>query len=91
MCRSPKNREACELDWIIAEKRKKGFRLEVPDYAIDMHTFRGKAMGRDIEFFYAEGAKLHPDVGPWKYTREAIEMVNRTEGRNIPLPGEDQE
>jgi hypothetical protein len=48
-------------------------------------------MGRDIEFFYAEGAKLHPDVGPWKYTREAIEMVNRTEGRNIPLPGEDQE
>lgn len=30
----------------------------MPDYAFDMHTMRGKQMGRGLEHFYAEAAKI---------------------------------
>jgi len=32
---------------------------EIPDYALDKHTIRGKMMGRTIEHFFDEGAKLN--------------------------------
>lgn len=31
---------------------------EMPDYVFDMHTLRGKSMGRGLEHFYAEAAKI---------------------------------
>jgi hypothetical protein len=36
------------------------FALEMPDYALDMHTMKGKAMGHDLDHFRKEGAKLVP-------------------------------
>lgn len=36
---------------------------EVPDYALDMHTRRGHQMGRGVEHFFAEGAKLANEDG----------------------------
>jgi replication-associated recombination protein RarA len=32
--------------------------LEIPDFAFDKHTRRGKRIGRGIDHFFAEGAKL---------------------------------
>ena len=32
----------------------------IPDYALDMHTMKGKAMGRGLDHFRSEGAKLVP-------------------------------
>jgi len=32
---------------------------EVPDYALDKHTRRGKAKGRGLDHFYEEGAKIN--------------------------------
>ena len=37
------------------------FALEMPDYALDMHTMKGKAMGHDLDHFRKEGAKLVPE------------------------------
>lgn len=37
-----------------------GDRREVPDYALDKHTVRGRNMGRGFEHFFTHGAKLHP-------------------------------
>ena len=34
----------------------------IPDYAIDMHTARGQALGRDPKHFWEEGAKLQPEL-----------------------------
>lgn len=34
-------------------------RLEMPDYVFDMHTRRGKAMGRGLDYFYDEAAKIN--------------------------------
>ena len=33
---------------------------EIPDYALDMHTMKGKAMGRGLDHFREAGAKLAP-------------------------------
>lgn len=34
-------------------------RYEMPDYVFDMHTLRGKQMGRGLEHFYAEASKIN--------------------------------
>ncbi len=34
----------------------------IPEYAIDMHTARGQAMGRGPQYFWEEGAKLEPEL-----------------------------
>ena len=36
------------------------FTPEIPDYALDMHTMKGKAMGRGLNHFRQEGAELVP-------------------------------
>jgi hypothetical protein len=48
---------------------------EIPDYAIDMHTLKGKKMGRGVKHFFEEGSKLHPhpDNELEKYYREWCE------------------
>jgi hypothetical protein len=35
------------------------FAPTIPDYALDMHTMKGKAMGRGLDHFRKEGAPLH--------------------------------
>ena len=34
--------------------------LEIPDYALDMHTKSGRKMGRGARHFYEKGTVLHP-------------------------------
>ena len=34
---------------------------EIPDYAIDMHTRQGKALGRGLQHFLEEGASVSPE------------------------------
>jgi len=38
---------------------KSDYRPDVPDYALDTHTRRGKRMGRKLQFFLDEGSKLN--------------------------------
>ena len=33
---------------------------EIPDVAIDMHTIKGRAMGRDVFYFLDEASKVTP-------------------------------
>ena len=35
---------------------------EIPDFAVDMHTGRGEAMGRDYRYFMEEASKVVPEV-----------------------------
>jgi len=67
MARSPKSREADDFtNHVLRMRRVKG-RREVPDYALDMHTARGRKMGRGVEHFWLEGAKLENEAFPSKY------------------------
>ena len=57
LCRSPKSRL---VDWALNVCYPfHGSELkEIPDYAFDMHTAKGKRLGRDLAHFAAHGAKL---------------------------------
>ena len=35
---------------------------EIPDFAVDMHTGRGEAMGRDYRYFLEEASKVSPEL-----------------------------
>jgi replication-associated recombination protein RarA len=37
-------------------------RPEIPDFAVDMHTGRGEAMGRDYLYFMTEASKVSPEI-----------------------------
>ena len=47
-----------ELLWTLEWTRCKGFHPSGPEYAIDKHTLRGKAMGRGTEHFMKEGSVI---------------------------------
>ncbi|MBE0427252.1 MAG: hypothetical protein IBX72_11495 [Nitrospirae bacterium] len=62
MCRSRKSRIAEHLLFAVGMKIEDGYRAEVPDYALDMHTGRGKKMGRDLTHFAEIGALVDPEA-----------------------------
>jgi hypothetical protein len=51
----------------------------IPEYAIDMHTARGQAMGRDVKHFYEEGARINPELAgrELKYRQILLELINK--------------
>lgn len=76
MARADKSREGDHFQAAIAQQAYlNGYVPEVPDFAIDMHTLRGKRMGRGLDHFLEEGSKLVPEQqGPDVYKDEAIEL-----------------
>jgi len=61
MCRSPKSRLADHFQCVVMYSRN-GTKYEIPDYALDKHTLRGKQMGRSWDHFLTEGALLRPQA-----------------------------
>jgi len=58
-----KDRSSDEMhNWLRHAVEKEGLRPEIPDYAIDMHTARGIAMGRDIKYFAEVGSQIAPEL-----------------------------
>jgi len=60
MSRSPKCRMADHFGVVVNYNRQKGLHLEIPDYALDKHTNRGKSMGRGYEHWLEHGTLLKP-------------------------------
>jgi len=59
LCRAPKTRVGDDLQTMVYRKRiQEGWRLEMPDYALDRHTARGRHMKRDYTHWHEEGLKL---------------------------------
>lgn len=58
LSRSPKSQLVGRV-MFLAERLED---VEVPDYALDVHTRRGRQMGRDLEHFFTEGAQLVGEV-----------------------------
>ena len=55
LVRSPKSRY---IDWTLCYYFNRFDKLTVPDFALDMHTKRGRRMGRGKEHFWNEASKL---------------------------------
>lgn len=62
MCRANKNREADDLACLLDIWKKEGLSPKIPDVALDAHTRRGKAMGRDDNYWFAESYRLKHKV-----------------------------
>lgn len=67
VARAPKNRTVDDLLCHITGKAQAGWRAEIPDWVLDMHTRRGRALGRNLEHFYREAAVLVNETGPNVY------------------------
>lgn len=65
LCRSPKSRESDCFQAVVHQRRlQQGWRLEVPDFAKDMHTAAGHRLGRSWEHWFSEGCRLTPEPPP---------------------------
>jgi replication-associated recombination protein RarA len=63
LCACLKDRSTDEMvNWIKHAVDQEGRRPEIPDYALDIHTARGKEMGRGLRYFWEEGARLSPEL-----------------------------
>lgn len=77
LCRAPKSREADELVCYIEELEKTGWKPQVPHYALDAHTDRGRAKLRAAgvrstdplywDSWWHEGTKLINPTGESRY------------------------
>ncbi len=78
LCRSAKNREGDDFVWYLQERRMRGWRIDIPDYALDGHTERGRRLKRGDAFWWEESSKLHPEIeiegNPYKVKLKALLM-----------------
>ena len=86
MARAPKSREGDHFQAAIGLRNLFGLPggiPEIPDWANDGHTMKGKRMGRGVEFFRAESTKLVPPQAgaPDAYEDEAYKMWEEKERR----------
>jgi hypothetical protein len=84
LCRAKKCRDGDNYIGIIGYRLRNGPKLEIPDYAYDKHTRRGKKMGRGWEHFLKEGAKVEPDHGDKEMEKRAAECFKWFERTRVP-------
>jgi replication-associated recombination protein RarA len=74
LAKAPKSRIVDNLLTIVYNTEEK---LAMPDYALDMHTHRGRKMGRGLEHFFAEGAKMANQALEDPYETRAFETLKK--------------
>jgi replication-associated recombination protein RarA len=62
LAESPKDRSNDELANVVRAELAAGGRPDIPDHALDMHTSRGRQLGRGIEHFLTVGARVEPEL-----------------------------
>ncbi|WP_018659023.1 hypothetical protein [Allofustis seminis] len=72
---STKDRSTDLLKNIVIKNFAMGYVPEIPDYALDKHTTRGKAMGRDSMHFLHEASQVHPQLEVDNHYKEMYEEI----------------
>jgi replication-associated recombination protein RarA len=76
MCRATKSRIGDEFGIVMYGRHEDGLHPEIPDFALDQHTKRGKEMGRGPEHFFSEGIKLkYASSIEDPYFNESVEII----------------
>lgn len=83
ICRAKKSRL---VDWAMIKfwREHDAKKPPLPDWAQDMHTLKGKAMGRGIDHFYEEGSMLknhEEQIGEELMRRDAHELHRLSPGK----------
>jgi replication-associated recombination protein RarA len=76
MCRAAKSRQGDHFAAAIGLRSLlEGFAPEIPDWANDQHTLAGRKLGRGLDHFRSEGAKLIPEpTEPDPYIEETYRL-----------------
>ena len=78
LCFSKKSRIADDLlNVVYMEREKERKFLPIPDFALDKHTARGKALGKGIDDFFSEGNKLENEAFINRYTEHVKNLLKR--------------
>ena len=86
MCRAKKNRDADETAHHYYIKHIiNGEALDIPDYAFDKHTLKGKRMGRDTIHFWSEGVQVSNDVSEHKHLKFIQDFYKENPDNKIDL------
>jgi len=78
LCRAPKSRLADDFNiTLYAEMKNEDGKFEIPDYAIDKHTCRGRRLGRGFDHWLEEGCKLNDESKEVKniYRKRSVEIL----------------
>ena len=78
LCSCQKDRSSDLLKNIMMKSFAMGFVPEVPDFALDKHTVRGAAMGRDSFHFLDEASKVIPQMEVDNDYKERYEEILKT-------------
>lgn len=73
LCRCKKERSSDHVKNLLIRDFEEGKPWEVPDYALDMHTRRGRQQGKDVYHFLTEASR----VTPQHETEEGAEIFAR--------------
>lgn len=76
---SKKDRIVSEIYDYLMLKRKENFKIKIPDYAIDMHTKKGKERNLDYLDFLNRSSKIENivDNKNYKYYNELIKIYRK--------------
>lgn len=86
LCRAKKSRVGDWFGIIAIQNVRSGIQPRIEDWMLDMHTQRGKAMGRGLDHFLSEGCKLYPEPEhPELYEDEAIKLLRVAHGEEPAL------
>lgn len=88
MCRVPKSREGDHFQAAIGLGNLLEDKLpNIPDFVYDMHTHKGKQLGRGLEHFRDEGAKLIPSTHQDAYIEECYRLWRVRDGEKLKTEG----
>ena len=82
LCQCQKDRSSDEMAiWISRAVAQEKILPQIPEYALDMHTAAGQAMGRDRRHFFEEAAQLDPELldRDMTYRSRILEMLDNGE------------
>jgi replication-associated recombination protein RarA len=75
-----KDRTSDNLKNIIITEFEYGKQPVIPDFAMDMHTEKGREMGRDFKNFLAEGSRVENELEVEEnYKARLLELLDRIE------------
>jgi replication-associated recombination protein RarA len=78
LCFSQKSRIADDLQTVVYMEREAEDKFPaIPEFALDKHTARGKALGKGIDDFFNEGNKLENEAFLNRYTERAKELLKK--------------
>lgn len=62
LCHCQKERSSDHAKTLLVQSFASGHKPQVPEYALDVHTTRGRALGRDFSHFLREASRVEPEL-----------------------------